>query len=128
MRVVACVLLIVASGCHAKDEARAVAAAVDEFRAASNDDKPAKADALDKVACTDAEVCEVKAVCMKSADATARGLRLQKEVQRFARDSGPYPDDLADKWKQASSDLSEGYGFLEACRQKRETLHDRFGL
>ncbi len=120
--------MIVLSACQAKSEARNLVAAVDAFREASNDNKPGKADALDKVECTDKEVCEVKAACTKSADATAKGLRLQQDVQAHAHDSGPYPDDLADKWKEASSDLAMGYGLLEDCRNKTLALKERFGL
>ena len=128
MRLGLVLLVIVASGCHAKDEARALVAAVDAYRSASNDDKPAKADALDKVECSDKEVCAVKDACRKSADATARGLRLQKEVEDKSRDAGPYPDDLAAKWKQSNSDLQEGYGLLEDCRNKTQALKERFGI
>ena len=128
MRVLPFLLLLSAAACHTKDEARALVTAVDAFRQAPNDDKPAKADALDKVECSDKDVCAVKDACRKSADATARGLRLQKEVEQGARDSGPYPDDLAKKWKQASSDLSEGYGFLPDCTNKTQALKERFGL
>lgn len=120
--------LIVLTGCQAKNEARNVVAAVAAFREASNDAKPAKADALDQVECTDKEVCDVKAACTKSADATAKGLRLQADVQAHARDTGPYPDDLADKWKEASADLAMGYGLLEECRNKTQALKDRFNL
>ncbi len=121
-------MLVAFAGCHTKDEARAVVSAVDAFRAANNDEKPAKADALDKVECSDKDICAVKEACRKSADATARGLRLQKEVQEKSLDAGPYPDDLAAKWKQASSDLQEGYGFLEDCRNKTQALKERFGI
>src|SRR5438270_10501290 len=128
MRVWPFVLLLpICAACHTKDEARALVSAVDAYRSAPNDDKPAKADALDKVECTDQEVCAVKETCRKSADATARGLRLQKEVEHGARDSGPYADDLAAKWKTASSDLAEGYGYLEECRNKTQALKERFG-
>jgi hypothetical protein len=122
------VLLVFVCACHTKEEARALVTAVDAFRSAPNDDKPAKADAIDKVECSDKDVCAAKEACRKSADATARGLRLQKEVERSARDSGPYPDDLAAKWKEASSDLAEGYGLLEDCRNRTQALKERFGI
>ncbi len=122
-------LIVVALvSCHAKDEARTLVKAIDAYRAAPNDDKPARADELDKVACTDPEVCALKDTCRKAADPTARGLRTQQEVARAAHDTGPYPDDLAAKWKSASSDLAEGYGFLEECRTKTEALRQRFGI
>ncbi len=127
-RYFAALVLVALSACHSKDEARALLTAVDAFRAAPNEDKPAKADALDHIACTDKEICDVKSSCTKSADATAKGLRLQKEVQDGARDSGPYPDDLAVKWKEASADLAEGYGLLEDCRARTQGLRERYGL
>jgi len=116
-------------GCHAKDEARTLVTAIDAYRAAPNDDKPARADALDKVECEDKDVCAVKAACAKSADATARGLRLQQEVQAAAKDGGGRdPSVLEDKWKRASSELASGYGLLEDCRAKTQALRDRFGI
>jgi hypothetical protein len=121
-------LLVLVSACHTKEEARALVSAVDEYRSASNDKKPEKADAIDKVACSDKDVCAAKDACRKSADATAHGLRLQKEVEQGSRDSGPYPDDLAKKWKEASSDLAEGYGYLEDCRNRTQALKERFGI
>jgi len=120
--------LVLLCACHTKDEARALVTAVDAYRQAPNDDKPAKADAIDKVECSDKDVCAAKDACRKSANATARGLRLQKEVEQSSRDSGPYPDDLAAKWKEASSDLAEGYGLLEDCRNKTQALKERFGI
>jgi hypothetical protein len=122
------VMLALASGCHSKEEARLLVTAVDAYRAASNDNKPARADALDKVECTDNEVCAAKAACTKSADATARGLRLQQEVQAAAKSGGGDPTVLEDKWKRASNDLAEGYGLLEQCRAKTQALHDHFGI
>jgi hypothetical protein len=119
---------LLALGCHSKDEARALVTAVDAYRAAPNDAKPARADALDKVECTDTDVCAVKAACTKSADATARGLRLQQEVQAAAKDGGGDPNALEDKWKRASSDLAEGYGLLEECRTKTQALHEHYGI
>jgi hypothetical protein len=117
------------ASCHAKDEARTLVSAVDAYRAAPNEDKPAKADALDKVACTDEQVCAVKSACTKSADATAKGLRLQAEVHAGAKpDSGANPDVLASEWKEASSDIEEGFGLLEECRLKTDALRQHYGL
>jgi hypothetical protein len=121
--------VLLATACHSKDEARALVTAVDAYRSANNDDKPARADALDKVACTDEEVCAAKKACRKSADATARGLRLQAEIQAAIQDGGkPDPDAMQKKFDQANSDLAEGYGYLEECRTKIEALHQRFGI
>ena len=116
------------AGCHAKEEARAVVSAVDAYRAASNDDKPAKADALDKVPCTDEQVCAAKAVCTKSADATAKGLRLQQEIQAIVKKGGGDRTEMENKWKDASSDLAMGYGLLEECRTKTQALREHYGI
>jgi hypothetical protein len=52
-------VVLATSACHTKEEARALVSAMTSFRKAANEDKPALADALDKVPCTDAEVCAV---------------------------------------------------------------------
>ena len=121
------------AACHgARDEARALVGAVDRFRQASNDDKPALADALDKVACTDEAVCAAKAACTKSADATARGLRLQKEVKAGLQhaEAGAGAVDahaLADKWSEAGTQLDEGFKALPDCDGKVEHLRAEYG-
>lgn len=118
-----------AVGCHAKDEARALVTAVDAYRAAPNDDKPKKAAAIDAVACTDEEVCKAKDACRKSADATAKGLELQAEIQNALKDGGkPDQDAMQKKFEEANSDLAEGFGELEDCRAKVDHLRDRFGI
>ena len=119
---------LLAAGCHAKEEARAVVTAVDAFRSAPNDDKPAKADALDKVPCTDSEVCEVKAACAKSADATAHGIRLEQEIEQASKDGARNGDEMQSKFKQAQVDLEEGYGLLEGCRLKTQALREKYSL
>ena len=118
------------AGCgHNKEEARALVSAVDAYRAAKNDDKPAKADALDKVPCTDPDVCAAKDICRKSADATAKGLRIQAELEAAVRDGGKAdPDVMQKKFDEANSDLAEGYGYLEECSAKIQALHERFGI
>jgi len=121
-------------GCRpAGDEARALIAAVDRYRQASNDDKPGLADALDKVPCSDAAVCAAKTACTKSADATARGLRLQKEVKQGldkveAGAGAADPHALADKWTEAGNKLDEGYKALEDCNAKTERLRAEYGI
>ncbi|HEY1957565.1 MAG TPA: hypothetical protein VGH28_18225 [Polyangiaceae bacterium] len=116
-------------GCHAKDEASQLVGAVDAYRAASNDAKPEKAKAIDAVACTDEEVCKAKDACRKSADATAKGLALQSEIQDAIKDGGKAdPDTMQKKFEESNSDLAEGYGYLDDCRAKVQHLRDRFGI
>jgi hypothetical protein len=127
-RFVVCALLLVA-GCHGKQEAVALVSAVDAYRAASNDDKPRKAAALDAVRCTDKDVCDAKDACRRSADATAKGLRLQAEIQSAIADGGkPDPDTMQKKFEEANSELAEGYGFLDECRTKVEALKQHYSL
>ena len=129
MKRVCVVLLLLVAGCHSKDEARALVSAVDAYREAPNDDKPAKADAISRVGCTDDEVCKAKDVCKKSADATAKGLRLQAEIQAAVKDGGKMEADaLQKKFEEANSDLAEGYGMLEDCRSKTEALREKYSL
>ena len=133
MRRVAWVLLVVGTlgtvGCHAKQEAVALVSAVDAYRAASNDEKPKKAAAIDAVACTDKDVCEAKDACRRSVDATAKGLKLQAEIQAAIADGGkPDPDMMQKKFEESNSDLAEGYGFLDQCNSKIQALKEHFGL
>ena len=123
------VAAIALGACHGKDEARAVIGAVEAYRNAPNDQKPAKAAALDAVPCTDKDVCEVKDACRRSADATAKGLRLQAEIQTAIADGGkPDPDVMQKKFEESNSDLAEGYGFLDECRDKVRRLKEHYSL
>jgi hypothetical protein len=64
----------------ARQEARSLVEAVDRYHKAENPEKPAAADALEKVACTDEEVCAAKEACTKAAAAMANGLRKQEHA------------------------------------------------
>lgn len=121
--------LLLLAGCHGKAEAVAVISAVDAYRAASNEDKPKKAAALDAIPCTDEDVCAAKDACRRSADATAKGLRLQTEIEAAAEDGGTRdPSALQKKFEESNSELAEGYGFLAECTTKLEALKQHYGL
>ncbi len=84
---IALVLGLVVVGCNGtKDEAKNLATAVDAYRKAPNEKKPELADALDKVPCSDPEVCDAKTACTKAADETAKGLRLQSDLEKRLED------------------------------------------
>lgn len=119
-----------------KPEAAAVINAVDRFRRAENPQKPAAADALDAVACSDPEVCAAKDACAKSARATAKGLKLKNEVERGLADveSGKLAKDdpaaqaLQGKLLESMSANDEGHRLLPACDDKILTLKRKYGL
>ena len=120
----------------AKDEARALAKAVDAFRKAPNEKKPELADALEKVPCTDVDVCAVKDACMKSAIPTARGIRLQTEVEQGLADvnAGTLAQDsakargLAPKLVEAKAKSVEGFAALEDCDNRVTRLKLKYTL
>ena len=117
-----------------KDEARALTKAVDAFRTAPNDKKPELADALEKVPCTDADVCAVKDACTKSAVPTAKGIRLQKEAEQGLADlkAGKLAAGSAEaKGLQAKVDLAnqeseKGLNALEDCDNRVTRLKVKY--
>lgn len=132
-----CLLLLVAlaSACSTtRQEARSVIEAVDRFRKAENPQKPELADALAKVPCSEPEVCEARDACIKSASATARGLRLQREVEDgLARikagtldKSDPQAVALGPKLDEVDKALAEGNAALEACDDKLTPLRVKY--
>ena len=120
----------------AKDEARALAKAVDAFRKAPNDKKPELADALEKVPCTDPDVCTVKDACTKSAVPTAKGIRMQKEVEQGLADvkAGKLASDSAEakalgpKLDDAKAKSDEGFAALEDCDNRVTRLKLKYTL
>lgn len=115
-------------------EARSVIEGVDRFRRAENAQKPDLADALAKLVCTDAEVCATKDACVRSAAATARGLRLQREVEdSLARvkkgelaPSDPKATSLGTKLDEADKALEEGHQALAPCDEKLTRLRVKY--
>ena len=139
MRGTGCALLVLlaAAACDgAKREASAVVGAIDRYRDAENAQKPERADALDQVPCTDAEVCAAKNACTKAADATAKGLRLQREVakgldalkaEKHTPDS-PAGADLATKLQQSTDLLADGDAAMPECDRQVTALRIKYSL
>lgn len=124
-----CGLLILVTACS-RGEARSVIEAVDRFRKAPTDQQPPLADALEKVSCSDDEVCTAKDACVKSASATAKGIRKRQEVERTLAEvldgSLPKTDARATKsymdLDESDRLMKEGMEALPACDEKITTL------
>jgi hypothetical protein len=134
-RTVLVLLALVACG-GTKREAAGVVSAVDRFREADNGRKAELADALDQVPCTDAEVCATKNACTAAADPTAKGLRLQHEVEqgladvnsgKLAKDD-PVAQGLAGKLEESNRLREQGDKALDDCNQKLTALRMKYEL
>jgi hypothetical protein len=120
----------------AKPEAASLVASVEMFHRASNEERPARADALASVACRDAEVCGAKALCVEAAAATAKALRLKQEAEATLADveSGkrsredPSALGLPAKLDEATILLKRGRDTMPACDQKILILRERYDL
>lgn len=130
-------VLVLAAGCNGtKDEVRALSTAVDAYRKAENDKKPELADALDKVPCTDPEVCTAKTACTKSADETAKGLRLQKDLAKRVDDvkagkiAPGSPEALKISIDMAEGDqlLADGMKDLDECDNQLIKLRVKYNI
>ena len=134
LAVAACLVLVACNG--TKDEVRSLSTAVDAYRKAENDKKPDLADAIDKVPCTDAEVCTAKAACKKSADETAKGLRLQKDLAKRVEDvkAGTIlpgsPEALKISLDMAEGDqlLADGIKDLDECDNQLIKLRVKYNI
>ncbi|CAN5182507.1 hypothetical protein BH09MYX1_BH09MYX1_37300 [soil metagenome] len=119
-----------------KDEVRGLSTAVDAYRKAENEKKPELADALDKFPCTDPEVCEAKAACTKSANETAKGLRLQKDLAKRLEDvkAGKIlpgsPEALKISIDMTDDDqlLADGMKDLDECDNRLIKLRVKYNL
>jgi hypothetical protein len=119
----------------ARPEAAALAASVDRFHRASNDQRPERAEAVAHVECRDPEVCDAKAVCLGAVSATAEALRLKREAELVLADAqrthdatDPAVQALPDKLDRASRLLAKGHDEMPACDQKILVLRERYGL
>jgi hypothetical protein len=120
----------------AKPEAASLVSGVERFHRASNEERPARADALARVDCHDPEVCAAKTACVEAATATATALRLKVEAEETLDDvttgkrdpKDPAVAGLPAKLDQASALLTRGRDAMPACDQKILVLRERYGL
>jgi hypothetical protein len=117
-----------------KREAMSLIAAVDRYRQAPMASKAAPEDVLEKLACTDPEVCAAREACLASARPTIRGVALKKQVESALDDlqAGRVTKDqvaamgLAQKLDDASSAIGEGQGNLPACDARVTALRLKY--
>ena len=119
-----------------KREAAALTEAVDRFRNANDAARTVMADAVGKVECSEARVCEAKQVCIAAIEPTAKALTLKDEVAakladiegaRLAPDAAE-AQSLPLKLDEASQLLREGHKRMEECDSKLAELHLTYGL
>ena len=135
LALVAILPLLVACS-SARPEVALLAEAVEQFHRASNADRPARADALARVACRDAEVCAARAACVEATAATAAALRSKQEAEAIVaeleagkRTSGdPSVQGLPAKLDEASQLLKKGHEIMPLCDHKVLVLRERYGL
>lgn len=126
-----CFLIFATSiGCSHTQEAKSLIEAVDRYRKAPTDQQPPLADAIAKVQCSDNEVCAAKDACLKSASATAKGIRKRQEVEKVLAEvldgSLPKTDPRAMKsygdLDESDRLMKEGMDALPACDEKLVAL------
>jgi len=120
----------------AEEEAASLVSAVEMFHRASNDARPARADAVAGVVCRNAEVCQAKSLCVEAIAETASALRMKRDAEsvlaeveshkRAAND--PTVLALPAKLDEASALLRKGHDAMPACDKKILVLRERYGL
>lgn len=127
----AILLMLTACNAAARTETRQLATAVERYRKAENAEKPSHVDAIRQSPCTDAEVCAARAICLESAEATAKGLtltaqaaHLMKAVTKATDDTAPIERMLDDAKK--SNEL--GIKKLGDCDEKLMALKRKHGV
>lgn len=126
------IVVLVLAGCSgpARTETQQLVTAVDRFRKADNAAKPSHVDAIKSSPCTDAEVCAARAVCLESAEATAKGLSLTAQAGQLMKtvtagdDTTPIERMLDDAKK--SNEL--GMTKLGACDDRLIALKRKHGV
>ena len=123
-------------GCdHGREETAALASAVDRFRGASDAEKPAAAEAIAAVRCTDRDVCSAKAECLAVATASVKAAAIQKELQgkladlhagRLAPDA-PEAAALPGKVDEAEREVAEAKSHVESCDAQLKILQRKHG-
>lgn len=128
--VVAFSVVLAACTSAARTETQQLVTAVDRFRKASNTEKPSHVDAIKQSPCTDAEVCAARAICLESAEATAKGLSLTSQAATLMKtvakgdDTAPL-ERMLDDAKQ-SNEL--GMKKLGECDDRLMALKRRHGV
>lgn len=130
--------LALALGCDggARREAEQLTTAVERFRRADNAGKPAAAEAIRAMACSDGEVCRARDACLAAADATSKALVLKSEVEQglgalergeLAKES-PEAQALLSKLEVAEKLLAEGHAALGPCDDQLVALKRKHHL
>jgi hypothetical protein len=117
-----------------KREAMSLIAAVDRYRQAPMASKAAPEDVLEKLACSDPEVCAAREACLASARPTIRGVALKQQVEATLADlqAGRLTKEqvaamgLAQKLDDASHAIGEGQGNLPGCDAKVTALRLKY--
>ncbi len=120
----------------AKREAASLVSAVDRYRRAENVAKPTQAAVLERVACTDRDVCDAREACLASSRPTSRGLILKSEVEAALANlhagtlaaGDATARELPSKLDEAQRLLDEGHASLSACDAKITALRLKYGL
>ncbi len=136
MLALACAGSLLACAGSAKREASILVAAVDRYRRADSTSKPAEAQTVAAVACTDAKVCEAKRACLAALDPTARALALKDEVARRVTDlqekrlepDSPEARALPGKLDEAEKLLREGRAKMPDCEKLLTDLQMDYGV
>ncbi|HEX4629119.1 MAG TPA: hypothetical protein VH137_10040 [Gemmatimonadales bacterium] len=109
--------------------------AVDRYRHATPATGAALGSSVGAIACTDAQVCDAKRVCVAAIDATERAVVLKEEVSarlgdmeaaRLAPDSAE-AQSLPGKLDEATRLLREGHANMEDCDRRLTDLQVRLG-
>jgi len=124
-------------GCSsARPEVALLAEGVEQFHRASNADRPARADALARLGCRDAEVCAARAACVEATAATAAALRGKLEAEAIVAEleagkrtsEDPSVKALPSRLEEASQLLKKGHEIMPLCDHKVMVLRERYGL
>ena len=129
---------VLTAACHggAKREATGLAAAIDRYRRADDASKPAQAQTVAGVPCSDPKVCDAKRACLAAIDPTSRALALKDEVARRVVDiqdkrlspASPEAQALPGKLDQAETLLREGRTKMPECEKLLADLVIAFGV
>jgi hypothetical protein len=126
------------AGCSepAKNEGRTLVFAVEQFLKAPNEAKAERAASVLDVRCTDARVCDAKALCVASVESTQKGFLLKRDVEvgvgkleRHELDpSSDEAQSLRTKLDEAQAALERGHEALPACEERIVKLKRELGI